>query len=51
MYKERRTRVCWDLAARNVQNWTNWRHGRMARDIMGRMQLERKFLLVPHLES
>lgn len=47
----RRERVCWELEARDAQNWTNQRLGGVDRDIMHRMQLERKMLLVPHLES
>lgn len=39
-----------ELAARSVQNWANWRHGRVDRDVV-RMLLERKLLLVAHLES
>lgn len=47
----RRAGVCWELEARDVQNWTNRKLGGVDRDIVGRMQLERKMLLVPHLES
>lgn len=45
------TRVSKELPARNEQNWTNWWHRRVGRGLVGRMQLERKLLLVPYLES